>query len=301
MINNTIFIVFDIDETLLHLLSENEMEQWSKMNTIDYNDGNKIILRPHIEKLFDFLKENENKIKPAIWTYGNEKYATSIAELLKKQFNLSNGFFLFTWGKENIIYHSTPKNMNYVYTKFKNCNKTNTFLVDNLYTNIAHTANKENSILIESFYPFKSFHENNTSPVIAAENDNCFLTLIDICKTLIDSNKNADNTTIPIFSKENIKKLDLLSYLNQIETKSLIPGESLTTTTELMYIGNTTNQKGGKQYRKPEKTHTKKNHTKKNHTTKNHIKKTHKSKRNITRRNIKKSLRRKNPTNKKSK
>lgn len=220
MNNNKLCVVFDIDETLIHFMPNNFMTEWSNLTpekqnkikknikTIELNDGI-LFFRPNLKKLFDFFKETPF-IKPALWTFGTRDYGNFIKKILINEFNLSSDFFLFMWGVEDMDDNNIPKDLNKIYNTFKEYNETNTFIVDNLYTNLTHTSNINNSILIEEFSPIKI--NSNT-------HDICLNKLVRICKRIIKVNHHNTPASVsrlyngPIFSKENLEKLKLYDYL----------------------------------------------------------------------------------------
>lgn len=209
-------IIFDIDETLLQVLPNDNSKYWDKLSettkkkikhTTSVIETNSyiIFLRPYIKRLFEYFKNNQNIFKVAIWTYGNREYATDIKETLISELQLPDNFFLFVWGKEDIPNDNTPKDLKQVYTKFPEYNPSNTFLVDNLSSNLSHLSNIENSILIPSFMPFTSQPKDIMK---SFTQDKWFIVLLRLCKK-IENFQSKIEITYPIFSLENIKNMHL--------------------------------------------------------------------------------------------
>jgi hypothetical protein len=230
-------VVFDIDETLIHFVSKKYRNLWdnlsepikSRFNIIESGE-NIIILRPHIQELFEYFKTRP-KIKVALWTYSEKQYSEEIARILSKEFHLPPDFFLFTWGAEDMetstdTYESSglPKDLRKIYDQFPNFNTFNTFIVDDLYKNIKHEININNSILIEPFAPFGTSKIRNSD--IGSEeqtnlsNDTSFLILREICEKSLRDILNCDTRDIddafdsePIFIAKRVKRMKLSSYL----------------------------------------------------------------------------------------
>lgn len=161
-----LLIVFDIDETLIHYMPSKYYHLWIEKKhlfpkksyvEITKKNGTKdvIIFRPHLQQLFDYLHANRETIKVAIWTYSERDYATSIAETLMRRYNLPPDFFLFLKGGEDIDDENDyPKNLKIIFKEYPEFNVFNTILVDDRYTNINHSVNEKNGLLIEPFAPF---------------------------------------------------------------------------------------------------------------------------------------------------
>jgi hypothetical protein len=231
-------VVFDIDETLIQFISNKYRSVWdnlnenikTKFNTINFGN-NLIVLRPHIEELFNYFKSTP-EIKVGLWTYSDREYSKDIAKILSEELNLPSDFFMFTWGDEDMEptedfeYSSgMPKDLTKVYHRFPNFNKFNTFIVDDLYKNIKHEINVNNSILIQPFAPL------GTSKVrvdIGAEeqnklsNDTAFIDLIHICEKSLTDILNCESEDIDesfdtecIFSEKRLKRMDLVSFIKR--------------------------------------------------------------------------------------
>jgi len=228
-------VVFDIDETLIHFVSKTYKSLWegldpqikNNLRAVEYNN-NIIILRPHIQELFNFFKQTPN-IRVGLWTYSEREYSEDIANVLKKELQLPDDFFLFTWGAEDMDVSEDseeielPKDLRKVYRTFTNFNKFNTFLVDDLYGNLKHEVNVQNCILIQPFAPFGTSKVRvNIGPeeLLMSVNNEEFIGLIDICKKVLKDILGCDVedineafTTDPVFTEKRIKRMGLLSLL----------------------------------------------------------------------------------------
>jgi hypothetical protein len=234
-------VVFDIDETLIHfisnkytsLLGDMDPALRTKFREVKTKD-NVILLRPHIEELFDFFKATPN-IRVGLWTYSEREYSEGIAKILTDALNLpkrkdGTDFFMFTWGAEDMDEDSgIIKDLTQVYRNFPNFNKFNTFLVDDLYKNVRHEINQQNCVLIQPFAPF------GTSKVRAnvgveeqtnASNDTAFKDLIMVCQHVLQDILNCESeeiddafTTETVFNEKRIKRMKLSSFLKTYATK----------------------------------------------------------------------------------
>lgn len=216
-------VVFDIDETLIHFISQENYDVWK--NTTDKNkrgynyveeksDREVCIFRPLIKDLFTFFMKNREKISVGLWTYGSQSYAKDISNRITKMCGLPNDFFLFIFSVEDIANHSIPKDLRYVFKKFTYCNVSNTMLVDDLYTNVMHNINIQNSIILTPFAPYG--REDIRRPATFSDHtrskkDVCFRDLINIC-TRILKEKNTISENEPLFSENRIQKMGLRSY-----------------------------------------------------------------------------------------
>ena len=234
-------VVFDIDETLIQFVSNKYKPIWNninenirnKFNTIEF-ENHLIILRPHIKELFNYFKSTP-EIKVGLWTYSEREYSEDIAKILSKELNLPDDFFMFTWGAEDmettedLESSGLPKDLTVIYHRFPNFNTFNTFIVDDLYKNIKHEININNSILVEPFAPL------GTSKVrvdVGAEkqtilsNDKAFIQLNEICKKALNDIQNCDSEDIDdafesesIFSLKRIKRMGLDSFIKTYATQ----------------------------------------------------------------------------------
>jgi hypothetical protein len=228
-------VIFDIDETLIHFISKRYKSIWdnldepikNKFDTIVLNDQ-LIVLRPHIKELFRYFKTTP-EIRVGLWTYSEREYSEDIAKILSKELELPSDFFLFTWGAEDMEttdrYESSgfPKDLNKVYHIFPNFNVFNTFIVDDLYKNIKHEININNSILIEPFAPLGTnkvrvdigYEEQNK-----LSEDKAFVELQQICEiSLRDivncTKKDIDESfkTENIFCAKRLRRMGLNSFI----------------------------------------------------------------------------------------
>lgn len=233
-------VVFDIDETLIQFMPNRYKSLWDNMNpevknkyrSINFG-SNVVILRPYIQEMFNYFKQTPN-IKVGLWTYSEREYSEDIAGLLKKELGLPNNFFMFTWGAEDM--ESTEdgdnsglaKDLTYVYRKFPNFNKFNTFLVDDVYKNLKHRVNIKNSVLIQPFAPFgtdKVRVDVGIEKQNEIANDSAFNELIKVCQQVLRDITNCDEedindafTTEPVFTEKRLKRMKLDSLLKTYAT-----------------------------------------------------------------------------------
>ena len=230
-------VVFDIDETLIHFVSKRYRSLWdnlnesikSKFDVIDLGEGGDVImLRPHINELFDYFK-SKPEIKVALWTYSEREYSEHISKILSKKLNLPSDFFMFTWGAEDMEttedYEASglPKDLTKIYDTFPDFNTFNTFIVDDLYKNINHEINVSNSILIEPFAPFgtsKVRTDIGSEKQTILSNDTSFIALQEICEKSLRDILNCDSEDIDdsfdsesIFSPKRVKRMGLKPFL----------------------------------------------------------------------------------------
>ena len=227
-------VVFDIDETLIHFVSESYRSLWDnldesikdKFETI--NSGKHlIILRPHIRTLFEYFKQTPN-IKVGLWTYSETTYSKSIAKTLSQALDLPSDFFMFTWGDEDME-GDLPKDLTQIYREFPNFNTFNTFIVDDLYRNIKHEVSINNSILVPPFAPLGTAKVRSNIGVEQQTNlinDNIFIQLIEICKRALNDIVNCDEADIndafkteSIFSAKRVHRMDLDSFIKTYAIK----------------------------------------------------------------------------------
>lgn len=266
-------VIFDIDETLIHFVQGTYRPLWNnlhseiknKLRVVDKKNSI-IILRPYIEELFNYFKENLENINVGLWTYSEREYSEDIANVLTRELNLPEDFFLFTWGAEDM--ESTedgeefglPKDLTKVYKTFVNFNKFNTFLVDDLYRNLTHHINRHNCILIQ---PFAIFGTSKVRADIGSEkqlmmtNDDAFRNLINVCEVVLRDIKgcsiedlNDSFTTESVFGEKRVRRMRLEALLKTYAVafiKMLTIGEPMETNDFIMI--NTNNylphKKGG--------------------------------------------------------
>ena len=236
-----LLVVFDIDETLLQFIGPLAYKYWEELDislknklyekTTIYDNPEKrqcIIFRPHIIDLLYFVKNNNTWLKIALWTYSDYEYAQSIKNIMIRIFNLPEDIFEFAWCDEDMFEDDySPKDLSLIWDKYEQFNKFNTFIVDDLLTNINHENNKKNSIYIDKFAPFGATkqRENATEIMIDnAINDNIFLHLIFIiCLIKIDIAGCSNEDIIEAWNNESIFDIDkwnkrnnnkILNYFN---------------------------------------------------------------------------------------
>jgi hypothetical protein len=218
-------VVFDIDETLIHFISPRNYEVWEKTTesnkrALDYKeketDREVIIFRPFIKDLFTFFMQFRDQISVGIWTYAGPEYAAEIGDTIKKLCGLPDDFFLFIYSVDEIEDHSIAKDLRLIYKNFPEVsNESNTFLIDDLHTNVMHRINKQNSILIEPFAPYgrpeirrpATQRDHNRS-----RKDVCFKDLIKICGMLL---RETAESEVLFANEKKIRDMGLESYYHR--------------------------------------------------------------------------------------
>ena len=209
-------VIFDIDETLIHFIDERNYHVWENTSTkdkkrLEYVEDKKnkkvYILRPFLKEVFSFFMKNHSTISVGLWTYADAEYAEEIRKIIINYCKLPSDFFLFVYSIDEIS-GPYPKDLRLVYGNFPEFNKSNTFLVDNLASNIMHKQNKKNGIVIPSFAPYgfnsdpdPSLNGNdeirnmaNSTDHMKARKDECLRDIIKFCQKKLDYKK------IPSFS-----------------------------------------------------------------------------------------------------
>src|SRR6056300_804250 len=107
-----LLVVFDIDETLIHFLPKQKInntnwkelsdEEKAQFNNIAPRDDHAALLRPYLCDLFRFFNANQDKYAVALWTYSEQEYAEDIGGMISEHCGLPEDFFLFKWGLEQI-------------------------------------------------------------------------------------------------------------------------------------------------------------------------------------------------------
>lgn len=229
-----LLVIFDIDETLIHFLPKNKMDNtnWKQLSEQDKSqfnyvkDGDHVVfLRPYLCELFRFFNANQDKYAVGLWTYSEREYSEGIAGMISDSCGLGEDFFLFKWGVEDIDDEDFPKNLNNVWSEFSDFNKFNTIIVDDLHGNIRHEHNVENSILIQPYAPFS--RDKKRKPMtdemrVTALNDDALNQLKGICEVISKDIVGCDDEDIEtsfetesIFSPKRIKRMGLGKYLKK--------------------------------------------------------------------------------------
>lgn len=236
-------VVFDIDETLIHNMGPNIIEDyWEKLTedqkaSFDYiveetkNGKLMQLIRPNIKQLFKYFVDNYPEIRVGLYTYSEQEYAIDIGNKLTKYLGLPKNFFLFTYGEEQIVDYGEdyPKNLRLIYENFPQFNESNTILVDDLPSNIYHIHNIEQSILIQPFNPFGTFvfgtknkaHTSkrqlmNEYTYEMAKNDIVFIELKKIIQAVLQDIRGCEGEDYlckePIFSPKRVKRMGLDNF-----------------------------------------------------------------------------------------
>ena len=236
----TMCVVFDIDETLIQFInSQYRARVWDilpdaekAMFSYVERGGHIIIFRPGLRELFAYFNGNRPLIRVGLWTYSEDYYCRDIATEIIKYAGLPEDFFLFLLSGADIEDDDDPKNLNVIYKKFPYLSSFNTFIVDDLYTNITHQVNKENCIIVQPFAPFTTTKTREPLTEMALRrsvDDDVFQLLDVICKKVyadIDGCDSADiddlvNHPEPVFSMKRIKRMGLQNFLKTYATKTI--------------------------------------------------------------------------------
>ena len=233
-------VVFDIDETLIQfinsqyrarvwdILPDAEKAQFSYVE----RGGHIIIFRPGLRELFAYFNGNRPLIRVGLWTYSEDYYCRDIANEIIKYAGLPPDFFLFLLSGKDILDDDDPKNLNIIYEKFPYLSSFNTFIVDDLYTNITHKVNKENCIIVQPFAPFTTTKKREPLTEMALRrsvDDDVFKLLQEICMKVfsdIDGCETEDIDALvknpePVFSMKRIKRMGLQNFLKKYATKTI--------------------------------------------------------------------------------
>ena len=236
----TMCVVFDIDETLIQfinaqyrarvwdILPDAEKAMFSYVET----GGHIIIFRPGLRELFAYFNGNRPLIRVGLWTYSEDYYCRDIANEIIKYAGLPPDFFLFLLSGKDILDDDDPKNLNIIYEKFPYLSSFNTFIVDDLYTNITHKVNKENCIIVQPFAPFTTTKKREPLTEMALRrsvDDDVFKLLQEICMKVfsdIDGCETEDIDALvknpePVFSMKRIKRMGLQNFLKKYATKTI--------------------------------------------------------------------------------
>lgn len=170
----TLCLVFDIDETILHYTQTPDTEiNYDKSNEEDddgddefsdvFRSNDKLYFRPGFRDFIEYVKSKRGKIVLGIWTFGNRVYANGLKPYL-------GDIFEFVYTSEDMSPRMLDKQLNYVVDRFDSRKRKilrlpmtkkrgvatklpkNIFLVDNRPQNINHEINRKNGIMVESFY-----------------------------------------------------------------------------------------------------------------------------------------------------
>ena len=236
----TMCVVFDIDETLIQFInSQYRARVWdilpdSEKAQFNYVEkgGHIIIFRPGLRELFAYFNGNRPLIQVGLWTYSEDYYCRDIASEIIKYAGLPPDFFLFLLSGKDIEDDDDPKNLNIIYKKFPYLSSFNTFIVDDLYTNITHKVNKENCIIVQPFAPFTTTKKREPLTEMALRrsvDDDIFKLLEVICKKVYADIDGCDSEDIdalvenpePVFSIKRIRRMGLQNFLKKYATKTI--------------------------------------------------------------------------------
>ena len=228
--NDDLLIVFDLDETLIQFLhaknSKDAMKLWKETDDdvkakLHYVTEKKhvIILRPHLQQLFDYFKKNIN-VRVGLWTLSEREYGQSISNLLSAEFDLPQNFFLFVYGDEDVKNYKTRKDLSMIWGQFPEYHHSNTFLVDDLKRNIMHPINRKNGFLTPAFAPFgmKDHREDIVidESIENALKDNAMKEVVKISRKIIRYNNAHPEDKRPLFDKKRMTDMKMQSYLKMV-------------------------------------------------------------------------------------
>ena len=228
--NDDLLIVFDLDETLIQFLhaknAPDAMKLWKETADdvkakLHYVTEKKhiIILRPHLEQLFNYFMENTN-IRVGLWTLSEREYGQSIANLLSAEFDLPQNFFLFVYGDEDVKDYKTRKDLSMIWEQFPTYHRSNTFLVDDLKRNIMHPINRKNGFLTPAFEPFgmKGHREDIAidESITKALEDVAMKEVVKFSRKIIRYNTSHPEDRRPLFDKKRMADMKMQSYLKMV-------------------------------------------------------------------------------------
>jgi hypothetical protein len=233
-------VVFDIDETLIQFINPANIAVWEKttvankkkMNFVESNKNDKqkiIIFRPFIRELFAYFMKNRDTISVGLWTYSERDYAEDIGAAICKFCDLPKDFFEFRYGSEDMDDDENPKDLRTVYRNFPRFNVFNTFLVDDLYSNVTHDVNKENAILIAPYGPYsheKTRHFATTAELTKSNKDDVLHEIIKVCKAVVLDIGGCSSEDIKegfktenVFSPRRVRRMGLDAYFKTYQRK----------------------------------------------------------------------------------
>lgn len=176
-------IVFDLDETLIHTIDNNE---WNSIvnkndyinNVFDLDEDTKVIKRPGLDKFLDFVSNKFYKV--GVWSAGIKPYVESIvSNIFKKNPHIVYSRFdcdykiIYPYGETTAV-----KPLELIWDKNIGFTPINTFMIEDKYDTSLY--NPHNLILIPAFKPLKDIN--------MIKNDNTLEKLMDFFTTL-DNNK----------------------------------------------------------------------------------------------------------------
>ena len=234
--NNKLLVIFDIDETLIHFVNKKSIKVWedtpqSMKDNLDFaytstKQDEVVVFRPHLAQFFEYANKNPNLVV-ALWTYSEREYGLWIRDILIKKYNLPDDFFLFAYGAEDMIDEEGeedpyPKNLQTIYQQYPDYNTFNTFIVDDLLTNINHKLSKDNCLFIQPFAPFSvSKIRNPITPESYATSlgDTILVTIENICNAILSDIEGCSEEDAcdafdsePVFSKNRVKRMGLTQF-----------------------------------------------------------------------------------------
>ena len=236
--NKKLNVILDIDETFIYFIKKRFLDHsWNKLsdsekkkyNYVESSKGDIIILRPHINKFFDWLFKN---CTVSLWTWSDYDYAEWIMDafILKNNPTRKILYILAEDDASNSSKkHDNSKDLNYLWYRGDDRSKSapglsecNTILIDDLPGNSLNTSNRKNSITVN---PFGIFGEvkDRSDPYHDLSKDKTLLKIIKfltkILKNMEENCYHVDDRLENIFSENNIKKYKIQRYVKDLKFK----------------------------------------------------------------------------------
>lgn len=152
--------ILDLDSTLIFSIAhKSEPSRYNNLS-LEYVDSPyyRIYLRPNLDNFLDFVFENFNV---SIWTAASQDYALFIIEniLLRKKDRIFDYIFFNYHTQISEDKYKTPKKLDLLWNEFKlkGYDKTNTFIVDDLFD--VWDSQRDNTFRIKEFTVPKSVND----------------------------------------------------------------------------------------------------------------------------------------------
>jgi hypothetical protein len=219
-------VILDIDETLVYFIhSKYFSHSWDKLSAAEKSKYEVVttksgvfIKRPNLDKFLDYLFEH---CTVTLWTWSDAEYARGIVDMfIKKDDRKLLHVLSERHASASTAYNKYSKDLRYVWRALQEGDDdyvgyepNNTVLIDDLPSNAANAANRDNAILIE---PFALFGEvkDRSDEYTDVSNDDALLRAIEMLKEAakhIPENKKAH-----LFGKVNLLRSGLGSHLKTV-------------------------------------------------------------------------------------
>jgi len=224
-------VILDIDETFVYFINKKyRANSWDKLPESEKSkykfvdsSGHILILRPNIDKFFDYLFKN---CTVSVWTWSDEDYAQNIVDkvvLKDRPYEKLRLILSDNDAAQSGEIHGWSKDLNYLWygEKTEECfAECNTILIDDLSNNTIHPSNKKNSITIAPFALFGEI-KDRSHPYTDVSGDTTLLEVVSVlekAKGLASGcYEDDDRHWTNIFTPENIKKAGLQKYVRTIQ------------------------------------------------------------------------------------